>query len=65
MRRFLHRLDERVKQVAVMRYCEEMNQEEIAQETNWSRQTVFKKLAFVQKRAHALRASLCDDRGRK
>jgi RNA polymerase sigma-70 factor (ECF subfamily) len=64
-RRFLHRLDERVKQVAVMRYCEEMNQNEIAQETNWSRQTVFKKLAFVHQRAHALRASLYDERGRK
>jgi RNA polymerase sigma-70 factor (ECF subfamily) len=61
-RRFLARFDERVKQVAVLRYCEEMSQDEIAEATRWSRQTVFKKLALVRERADALRASLSGER---
>jgi transcriptional regulator with XRE-family HTH domain len=35
-----------------------MTQEEIAEATGWSRQTVSKKLAFLAERALKLRASL-------
>jgi RNA polymerase sigma-70 factor, ECF subfamily len=56
---FLERFDDRVKQVAVLHYLDEMTQEEIAAATGWSRQTVFKKLAFLRDRAHALRMRLC------
>jgi RNA polymerase sigma factor (sigma-70 family) len=62
VRRFLGRFDDRVKQVVVMRYCEEMSQDEIADETRWSRQTVCTKLGFVRERAEVLRASLCGER---
>jgi RNA polymerase sigma-70 factor (ECF subfamily) len=61
VRQFLGRLDDRVQQIAVLRHCQEMSQDEIAAETRWSRQTVFKKLVLVRKRARALRASLCGD----
>jgi RNA polymerase sigma-70 factor (ECF subfamily) len=61
VRQFLGRFDDRVQQIAVLRHCEEMSQEEIAAETRWSRQTVFKKLVLVRQRARALRASLCGD----
>ncbi len=61
VRQFLGRFDVRVQRIAVLRHCEEMSQEEIAAETRWSRQTVFKKLVLVRKRARALRASLCGD----
>ncbi len=56
---FLDRFDDRVKQVAVLHYLDEMTQEEIAAATGWSRQTVFKKLAFLRDRAQALRMRLC------
>jgi len=56
---FLDRFDDRVKQVAVLHYLDEMTQEEIAAATGWSRQTVFKKLAFLRSRAAALRVLLC------
>jgi RNA polymerase sigma-70 factor (ECF subfamily) len=56
---FLERFDDRVKQVAVLHYLDEMTQEEIAAATGWSRQTVFKKLAFLRDRAQALRMRLC------
>lgn len=45
----------------VLRYCEEMSQDEIAEETSWSRQTVFKKLVLVRERARALRGTLCGE----
>jgi RNA polymerase sigma-70 factor (ECF subfamily) len=57
--RFLARFDDRVKMVAVMHYLDEMTQEEIARETGWSRQTVFKKLSFLRERAQVLRLLLC------
>src|SRR5262249_33090391 len=44
--RFLASFDDRLKQVAVLHYLDEMTQEEIAAATGWSRQTIFKKLAF-------------------
>jgi RNA polymerase sigma-70 factor (ECF subfamily) len=56
---FLDRFDDRVKQVAVLHYLDEMTQEEIAAATGWSRQTIFKKLAFLRTRAAALRVRLC------
>jgi RNA polymerase sigma-70 factor (ECF subfamily) len=65
VRRFFGRFDDRVKKVALLRYGEGMSQEEIADETNWSRQTVFKKLTLVRQRANALRASLCGERRSK
>ncbi len=56
--RFLSRFDERVQQVAVLHFVEEMTQEEIAGRTGWSRQTVFQKLALLRRRAAALRNRL-------
>lgn len=56
--RFLGNFDDRVKQVAVLHYLDEMTQEEIAAVTGWSRQTIFKKLAFLRTRAAALRSRL-------
>jgi RNA polymerase sigma-70 factor (ECF subfamily) len=55
---FLERFDDRVKQVALLHYLDEMTQDEIASTTGWSRQTVSKKLAFLAERADKLRASL-------
>jgi RNA polymerase sigma-70 factor (ECF subfamily) len=62
--RFLDRFDDRVKQVAVLHYLDEMSQDDIAQATGWSRQTVFKKLTFLRERASRLRASLHGEEGR-
>lgn len=56
--RFLERFDDRVQQVAVLHYLDDMSQEEIAEATGWSRQTVHKKIAFLRERAHALREQL-------
>ncbi|HME92281.1 MAG TPA: sigma-70 family RNA polymerase sigma factor [Myxococcaceae bacterium] len=56
--RFLSTFDDRVKQVAVLHYLDEMTQDEIAAATGWSRQTVFKKLSLLRQRATALRARL-------
>jgi len=58
VRLFLHRLDERLQQVAVMHWVDEMTQEEIAAAIGWSRQTVCKKLAFLRDRAARLAARL-------
>jgi RNA polymerase sigma factor (sigma-70 family) len=63
--RFLDRFDDRVKQVAVLHYLDQMSQDEIAKATGWSRQTVFKKLAFLRERANSLRASLHGEVGRQ
>jgi RNA polymerase sigma-70 factor (ECF subfamily) len=57
--RFLANFDDRLKQVAVLHYLDEMTQEEIAAATGWSRQTIFKKLNFLRQRAAALRVRLC------
>jgi DNA-binding transcriptional regulator LsrR (DeoR family) len=62
--RFLDRFDDRLKQVAVLHYLDEMTQEDIAVATGWSRQTVFKKIAFLRERAASLRANLYGDGGR-
>ncbi len=56
--RFLERFDDRVKQVAVLHYLDGLTQEEIAQATGWSRQTVFKKLELLRERAAQFRTNL-------
>jgi RNA polymerase sigma-70 factor (ECF subfamily) len=56
--RFLSRFDRKVRQVAVHHYLDEMTQEEIARATGWSRQTIHKKLRFLEERAQALRGPL-------
>jgi RNA polymerase sigma-70 factor (ECF subfamily) len=56
--RFLRRFDGRVQRIAVLRFCEEMSQDEIAAETCWSRQTVHKKLQLVRKCALVWRLRL-------
>jgi RNA polymerase sigma-70 factor (ECF subfamily) len=58
VRLFLHRLDERMQQVAVLHWVDELTQEEIAAATGWSRQTVCKKLAELRERAAKLAARL-------
>jgi RNA polymerase sigma-70 factor, ECF subfamily len=55
---FLASFDDRLKQVAILHYLDEMTQEEIASATGWSRQTIFKKLALLRSRAAALRLRL-------
>jgi RNA polymerase sigma factor (sigma-70 family) len=54
--RMLSRFAPRVRQVAVLHYVGELSQEEIADATGWSRQTVNKKLAVLRERARRLRA---------
>ena len=58
IRRFLHRLDERVQQIAVYHWVDEMTGDEIAAATGWSRQTVCKKLEQLRQRAANLAANL-------
>ncbi len=62
--RFVERFDERTRQVAVLYYLDGLTHEEIAQETGWSRQTVRKKLVFLQERAAALRKLLTGEEAR-
>src|SRR4029078_13217975 len=50
---FLDRFHARVKRIAVLHYVNQMTQEEIAQITGCSRQTVLKQIAFVRRRAGA------------
>jgi RNA polymerase sigma-70 factor (ECF subfamily) len=56
--RFLGRLDDRLRQVAVLHYLDERTQEEIATATGWSRQTIIKKLAFLREEAARLKRQL-------
>lgn len=58
VRLFLHCLDERLQQVAVLHWVDEMTQDEIATATGWSRQTVCKKLNQLRERAAHLAARL-------
>ena len=58
VRLFLHRLDERMQQIAVLHWVDEMTQDEIADATGWSRQTVCKKLGQLRERAARLAAQL-------
>lgn len=54
--RFLERFDDRVKQIAVLYCLDELTQDEIAEATGLSRQTISKKLGFLRERASQLRA---------
>jgi RNA polymerase sigma factor (sigma-70 family) len=56
--RFLDRFDDRVKQLAVLHYVDELTQEEIARATGWSRQTVSRKLKLLHARAVLLKPKL-------
>lgn len=56
--KFLARFDDRLKQIAVHHYLDQMTQEEIALAVGWSRQTVVKKLAYLAERAEILRRQL-------
>jgi RNA polymerase sigma-70 factor (ECF subfamily) len=61
VRRFLHQLDEPHRQVALLRYLDEMGQEEIAAELGCSRQTVVNRLARIRARAQTFLAQkLCE-----
>jgi RNA polymerase sigma-70 factor (ECF subfamily) len=52
---FLARFDDKLREVAILHYLDEMTQDEIAAATGWSRQTVNKKIQFLSERATALR----------
>jgi RNA polymerase sigma-70 factor (ECF subfamily) len=54
--RMLARFETRVQQLAILHYLGELTQEEIAELTGWSRQTVNKKLASVRDRVRRWRA---------
>lgn len=56
--RFLQRFDERIRQVALHHYLDEMTQEEIAHATGRSRQTIVKKLAILREEAARLKSQL-------
>ncbi len=56
--RFLERFEDRVQRVAILHFVEGMTQDEIADATGWSRQTIHKKLSLVRERAAALQCSL-------
>jgi RNA polymerase sigma-70 factor (ECF subfamily) len=58
VRLFLHQLDEREQQVAVLHWVDEMTQDEIAAATGWSRQTVCKKIGLLRERAARLALQL-------
>jgi RNA polymerase sigma-70 factor (ECF subfamily) len=51
-------VDDRMRQIAVLYYIDEMSQEEIASETGWSRQTINKRLGRLRDELAAARARL-------
>jgi len=53
---FFHKLDPKLKQVALMYYLDGLPQERSAEELNWSRRTVGKKIKKLRQRADRLRA---------
>lgn len=59
---FLDRFDDRVKQIAVLHFVDELGQDEIAAATGWSRQTVSKKLALLRERAERWRGMVAEGR---
>jgi len=61
--KFLARFDDRLKQIALHHYLDQMTQEEIARAVGWSRQTVVKKLAYLAERAEVLRRQLLREEG--
>jgi RNA polymerase sigma-70 factor (ECF subfamily) len=58
VRLFLHQLDERLQQVAVLHWVDELTQDEIAAATGWSRNTIAKKIEYLRERAARLTAAL-------
>ena len=52
--RFFSRLDDKLKQVALLHYLDGLPQERIAEQLGWSRRTVGKKLDRLRKRAKRL-----------
>jgi RNA polymerase sigma-70 factor (ECF subfamily) len=56
--RFLDRLDDRVRTVALLHYVDDLTQEQIAEATGWSRQTVAKKLTWLRARVERFKAEL-------
>jgi RNA polymerase sigma-70 factor (ECF subfamily) len=53
--RYLERFDERLRQIAIYHYLDELSQGEIAEQTGWSRQTVNKKIGVLRDHADRLR----------
>jgi len=52
--RFFLRMDDKVKQVALMHYVDGLTQEQIAAQLGWSRRTVGKKLDRLKERARRM-----------
>ena len=52
--RFFHRLDDKLKQVALLHFVDGLPQERIALQLGWSRRTVGKKLEVLRQRAARL-----------
>lgn len=55
--RFFHRLDDQLKQVALLHYVDGLSQERIAKELGWSRRTVGKKIKKLRQRGKRLQKS--------
>lgn len=58
IQRFFERFDETMRELAWLHFVAEIPQGEIGRRLGWSRQTVNRKLAFVNQRAQTLRGSL-------
>jgi len=56
--RFLDRFDDKTRRLVLLYHLDGYSQDQIAEETGWSRQTVNKKLARVHKKAETLRRTL-------
>ncbi len=56
--RFFHRLQPKLKQVALLHYVDGFSQEQIAEETGWSRRTVGKKVKKLHQMAERLEKAL-------
>lgn len=59
--RFFHKLDGKLRQVALMHYLDGLPQEQIASQTGWSRRTVGKKIKKLRQRAQRLARSQKED----
>jgi RNA polymerase sigma-70 factor (ECF subfamily) len=55
IRKYLHKLDDKLKQVAILYYVDGLSQERIADALGWSRRTVGKKIAQLRKRAEKMK----------
>jgi RNA polymerase sigma-70 factor, ECF subfamily len=59
--RFFHKMDDKLRQVALMHYLDGLPQEQIAAQTGWSRRTVGKKIKKLRQRAQRLAHSQKED----